>query len=206
MICRSDLHSPSGSRTCVRAWNWPGWLQPWNVTMPSCSSEVDTGSTTSASAWMVGFMKMSVATTNSLWRQASIHCIGCCVMHDEMKFELWMNKNSMGYGMLVRSVSSVQSGCVVLMMKSMAGYWSWPAMGMGLVSSSWTCMPTPLRPVEPPLSIVWPSLMPPGLSRFPQMAKMPQMAWQICRVLGFWSVFRPTLAVQGFWARQRAAL
>ena len=173
--------------------------------MPSCSSEVDTGSTTSASAWIVGFMKMSVATTNSLWRHASIHCMGCWVMHDEMKFELWMNRNSIGYGMFVRSVSNVQSGCVVLMMKSMAGYWSWPAMGMGFVSSSSTSMPTPLRPVEPPLSMVCPSLMPPGLSRLPQMAKIPQMAWHIWSVLGFWSVLRPTDAVHGFCARQRAA-
>ena len=91
-------------------------------------------------------MKMSVATTNSLWRHTSIHCMGCWVMHDEMKFELWMNRNSIGYGMFVRSVSNVQSGCVVLMMKSMAGYWSWPAMGIGFVSSSSPACPRPCGP------------------------------------------------------------
>ena len=66
MISRSDLHSPSGSSTFVSAWNWPGWLQPWHVTMPSCSSEVDTGSTTSASAIMVGVMNRSETTMKSI--------------------------------------------------------------------------------------------------------------------------------------------
>ena len=64
----------------------PIW-HPWFVmTMPSCSAQVASGSTTSARAMTVGVMNISLATVNSIFMRASCQRFGCAEHVGDSRF------------------------------------------------------------------------------------------------------------------------